>query len=69
MIKNLAKKLNKNLNLFNFVKSNKINFFAKRPNNMVMSVNKIEKTLKIKMPTIDSELNLLKNELINNHAI
>ena len=36
---------------------------------MVMSVNKIEKTLKIKMPTIDSELNLLKNELINNHAI
>lgn len=69
LLKNLAKKLNKNLNLFNFVKSNKINFFAKRPNNMVMSVNKIEKTLKIKMPTIDSELNLLKNELINNHAI
>lgn len=65
----LGKQLGFKSNLFNFVKSEKIKFFANRSKNMHMSVKKIENTLKIKMPKIEDELNLLINKINKNYAI
>ena len=36
---------------------------------MFMSVDKIEKKLRVKMPNIDYEINLLKDKLIKENAI
>ncbi len=62
----IAKKLGCNSHIFKFVKSDKINSLSKtkRSNNMCMSVNKIEKALKFKMPKIDDEINNLNQRLI-----
>ena len=59
----VAKKLGCNSNIFKFVKSEKISFLTKRSNNMCMSVNKIEKALKFKMPRIDDEIENLCQRL------
>tara|TARA_Y100000590_G_scaffold467221_1_gene645427 strand:+ start:1072 stop:1989 length:918 start_codon:yes stop_codon:yes gene_type:complete len=62
----IAKKLGCNSHIFKFVKSDKINSLSKtkRSNNMCMSVNKIEKALKFKMPKIDDEINNLNQRLL-----
>jgi len=65
----LTKKIGASTHLLKFVKTNQINLFAIRPKNMFMSVDKIEKKLRVKMPNIDYEINLLKDKLIKENAI
>ena len=65
----VAKKLGFNSHIFKFVKSDKISFLTKRSNNMCMSVNKIEKALKFKMPRIEDEIDNLNKRLNKENVI
>lgn len=68
-LKEIANKLGYKDYSYKFVNSNEINFYAKRPKNMYMSVDKIEKKLNIKMPLINEELINFKNSFEKKNAI
>lgn len=53
--------LKKNIENINLISVDEMNFKAKRPNGMMMDVSKFEKSFKINLPTLSSEIELFNS--------